>query len=90
MMQIYFILTMMLIFVGEAIPDVIKHGETGLIMENNTPESIARDILEAMDYPGLSKIAQNARKLIEREYTYEDTVEQYRVALDEPMKMKRQ
>ena len=70
-----------------AIPDVIKHGETGLIMENNTPKSIARNILKAMGYPGLSKIAQNARKLIEREYTYEDTVEQYKVALDELIKM---
>jgi hypothetical protein len=56
-------------------------------MENNTPKSIARNILEAMGYPGLSKIAQNARKLIEREYTYENTVEQYKVALDELIKM---
>ncbi len=69
------------------IPDVIKHGETGLIMEKNTPVSIALNILEAMICQGLSKIAQNARKLIEQEYTYEDTVEQYKVALDKLMKM---
>ena len=73
-----------------AIPDVIKHGETGLIMEKNTPMSIARNILEAMVCPRLSKIAQNARTLIEQEYTYEDTVKQYKVALDKLMKMKRQ
>jgi glycosyltransferase involved in cell wall biosynthesis len=69
------------------IPDVIKHGETGLIMEKNTPVSIALNILEAMICQGLSKIAQNARKLIEQEYTYEDTVEQYKIALDKLMKM---
>lgn len=71
-----------------AIPDVIKHGETGFIMENNSPKSIARDILGAVGYPGLSRIAQNARRLAEQEYTYEVTVELYKAALGELMKGK--
>jgi len=47
------------------IPDVITDGETGFIMEDNSPECIAK----------------NARKLIEREYTHQAAVERYRSIL---------
>ena len=60
------------------IPDVIKDGETGFIMEDNSPECIARNIIRALNHPNLDKIAENARKLIEREYTLEAAVARYR------------
>lgn len=64
------------------IPDVIKDGETGFIMENNSPECIARNVIRALSHPDLGKIAKNARALVEKEYTYEKAVERYREVLD--------
>ncbi|MCL0082805.1 glycosyltransferase family 4 protein [Dehalococcoidia bacterium] len=60
------------------IPGVIKDGETGFIMENNSPECIAENVRRALNHPNLEKIAGNARALVEREYTYEKAVERYR------------
>jgi len=62
-------------------PDVIKDKENGFIMENNSPECIAQNIIRALNHPNLDKIAENARKLIEREYTHQAAVERYRSIL---------
>jgi glycosyltransferase involved in cell wall biosynthesis len=64
-----------------AIPDVINDGETGFIMENNSPECIAKNVIRALKHPNLDKIVKNARLLVEREYTYEAAVERYREIL---------
>ncbi len=61
-----------------AIPDVIKDSDTGFIMENNSPECIAENIVRALDHPNLEQIAPNARSLVERDFTYEAAVERYR------------
>ena len=61
-----------------AIPDVIKDCETGFIMENNSPEFIAKNVIRALNYLGLSRVVKNARALIEEKYTYEAAVERYR------------
>ncbi len=66
-----------------AIPDVIEDGETGFIMEDNSPECIAKNITRALDHPNLEQITKNARALVEREFTYEKAVENYRKILDE-------
>lgn len=63
------------------VPDLIKDGETGFIMENNSPECIAKNVIKALGHPNLSEIAKNARRLIEQEYSYEATVQKYRHAL---------
>ncbi len=65
------------------VPDLIKDGVTGFIIEDNSPEGIARSIIRALEHPGLSGIAHNARKLIEREYSYEIVVRRYKQALNE-------
>lgn len=70
------------------IPDLIKDGETGFIMEDNTPQCIAKNVIRALEYPKLDEIAQNARKLIEQEYSYGVMVEKCKHALDELMKGK--
>ena len=64
------------------IPDVIKHGETGFIMQDNTPECIARNVIRALNHPDLEKVTKNARALIEREYTLEAAVERYKKILE--------
>jgi glycosyltransferase involved in cell wall biosynthesis len=60
------------------IPDVIKDGETGFIMENNLPVCIAENVMRALNYPNIDEIIRNARNLIEEEYTYEAAVDRYK------------
>jgi glycosyltransferase involved in cell wall biosynthesis len=66
-----------------AIPDLIKDGETGFIMENNSPECIAKNIIRALNHPDLEEISNNARKLVEHEFTFEKAVERFRIIIDE-------
>ena len=61
-----------------AIPDVIEDGKTGFIMEYNTPECIAENIIRALNHPNLEQIAQNARALVEKEFTFKKAVERWR------------
>jgi glycosyltransferase involved in cell wall biosynthesis len=65
----------------DAIPDLIKDGENGFLMENNSPECIAKKVIRALDDPRLDEIVKNANDLINREYTYEKVVENYRKLL---------
>ena len=65
-----------------AVPDVIKDGETGFIMENNSPECIAENVKRVLNYPCLNEIVKNAKELMEKEYTYEAAVERYRKILE--------
>jgi len=67
-----------------AIPDVIRDCETGFIMEDNSPECIARNIIRVLNHPNLEQIAQNVRALVEREFTFEKAVERYREILRDP------
>ena len=53
-----------------AIPDVIKDGETGFIMEDNSPECIAKNVRRALEHPELEKIVKNERELVEKGFVY--------------------
>lgn len=64
------------------IPDRIRDGETGFIMENNSPECIAENIIRVLNHPNLDKIVKNARELVEKEFTYDAAVEKYRNVLE--------
>lgn len=68
------------------VPDLIKDGETGFIMEDNSPQCITGNVIRALEHPRLNEIALNARRLIEQEYTYEVMVEKCRAAFDKLMK----
>ena len=48
-----------------AIPDVIIDGKTGFIMENNSPECIAENVIRALDSPDLERIAEEGRRFVE-------------------------
>jgi len=63
------------------VPDVIKDGETGFILEGNSPECIAENVVRALENPNLNEITKKARMLIEERYTYELAVERYREVL---------
>jgi len=64
------------------VPDVIKDGETGFIMENNSPECIARNVIRALNHANLDKIVKNARSLVEQEFTYEAALQRYKKILE--------
>ena len=70
------------------IPDLIKDGETGFIMEDNSPQCIAMSVIRALNHPGLEEIARNARRLIGEEYSYQAMVGKCQHALDEMIKAK--
>ena len=57
--------------------DMLRDGENGFIMEDNSPECIARNIVRALNHPHLEQVAHNARKLAEREFTFEKAVDSY-------------
>jgi len=63
------------------VPDLVKDGETGFILEDNSPECIAKTVIKALVHPHLDEIAKAARKLIEDEYAYDVMVEKCRESL---------
>jgi glycosyltransferase involved in cell wall biosynthesis len=63
------------------IPDLIKDCETGFILRSNSPECIAKGILKVLEYDNIEKITENARKLIEEDYSYLVLVEKCKNAL---------
>ncbi len=61
-----------------AIPDIITDGETGFIMENNSPDCIAENIIRALRQPNLGEIARNAHAYVEQVYTYESAAARFK------------
>ena len=60
-----------------AVPDLIVDGETGFIMEDNSPECIAKNVISALNHPKLNQISQNARAFVEKEYSYKAMKEKW-------------
>lgn len=54
-----------------SIPDVIKDGETGFLLQDNSPKCIAEMIRKSLMQPQLRRITANARILVESEFQYE-------------------
>ncbi|MFC2002749.1 glycosyltransferase family 4 protein [Chloroflexota bacterium] len=60
------------------IPEVLKDGETGFLLLDNSPQSIAQNVIRVLEHPNLEKITKMGRALIEKEYSFEAAVERYR------------
>lgn len=60
------------------IPDVVRPGETGVLVDDPTPDEIANRIESALEDEELPAMSVIARDLIEREYSFEAAVERYR------------
>lgn len=62
-----------------AIPDVIKDGKTGFILQDNSPGCIEESILRILDMPDdkLGKVSENARNFVEMEFNYNNVVEKW-------------
>ena len=66
-----------------SIPDVINDGETGFIMENNSPECITKNIIRSLQYSNLGEVINNARELIKEEFNYTYTENRYKKIIAE-------
>ena len=60
-----------------AIPDFIKDAGTGFIMEDNSPECIAKNVIRAINHPCLERIANNGRRLVEKEFTFDEATKKF-------------
>ena len=58
--------------------DVIKDDESGFILEDNSPECIAENVIRVLEHPNLDEIVNNACNLVEEEFSYETQVRRYR------------
>ena len=47
---------------------MITYGETGFILEDNSPEGIAEGVSRIMDNQNLTLIVGQAEKVVEKEY----------------------
>jgi glycosyltransferase involved in cell wall biosynthesis len=65
-----------------AIPDLIKDSKTGFIMQNNSPECIAKNIKQIFDHPNLNAIIENAENLVKTDFTFEAAVRRYSKLLE--------
>ncbi len=66
-----------------AIPDIIIDGKTGFIMENNSPECIAENVIRALNSPALEQIAEEGRRFVEENFVFEKVVENWKRVLQE-------
>ena len=64
------------------IKDIIRNEKTGFILENNSPEAIAENIIKVLGHSNLDEIAENAHALIQQEYTYDAAVRRYEEILN--------
>jgi glycosyltransferase involved in cell wall biosynthesis len=62
-----------------AIPDLIKEGETGLLIANGNPECIAETVTKALSFPQeeLARIAENAKATVDARFSYAGAVKRF-------------
>jgi len=65
-----------------AIPDIITDGKTGFILENNSPECIMENVIRALNSPDLEEIAENGRRFVEENFTFESAVARWNGVLE--------
>jgi glycosyltransferase involved in cell wall biosynthesis len=59
-----------------SLPEVVTHGETGLLIPPNRPEEIGRSLLRLRDDPQLwARLAAGARRRVEEAFTWDRVVE---------------
>ncbi len=59
------------------IPDIIKEGKTGFIMEKNSKELIAENVIKIISKENNNEIIKNAKELISNEYSYDASVKRF-------------
>lgn len=65
------------------LPDVVDHGDTGLLVDSHNPEALAEAICAALDDPQPDEMATQARDTVTSRYSFGNSVTQYRRLLEE-------
>jgi glycosyltransferase involved in cell wall biosynthesis len=65
------------------IPDVIRDGDTGFLMKDNHPDSIAASVARALANPNLERVAASGREQVCREFSFSAAVSRYRALVNE-------
>ena len=60
-----------------SIPDFIKDGSTGFLMENNSPECISKNIISAINYSDIGLISERAYSMVKKEFSKENTIKKW-------------
>jgi glycosyltransferase involved in cell wall biosynthesis len=60
-----------------AIPDIIRDGDNGFIMENNSVNTIAAHVVRVFDDENLGRISNNARIFVEKNFSFDATVKNF-------------
>ena len=60
------------------VPDVVRDGETGFLMQDQNPEVIAERISQALSDGNLAKMSESCQTIAETEFSFEAAVERYR------------
>lgn len=64
------------------VPDVVRDGETGFLLEDWDATEIAEAVAAVLDRGDLGEIAANGRSLVVEEYSFEAATERYRTILE--------
>jgi len=65
-----------------AIPDIIKDGKSGFLMDDNKPDTIVNTFIKVKDNLNLRNISQYSHILIESEYSYKAAILRYKKLLN--------
>ncbi len=65
------------------VPDVVREGETGFLMEEVDGGSTAQRIQSILERDNLKTVSENGRTLIEDGYSFDESVERYATILTE-------
>jgi glycosyltransferase involved in cell wall biosynthesis len=60
-----------------AIPDIIKEGNTGFILDENSPKSIENNIIRVLKHDKIQVISKNGHSLIQKEFKFKNTLEKW-------------
>ena len=61
--------------------DIVTDGETGFLLKDNQPQTIADKVAKVWNHPRLEEIQKRARAFVEQNYTFERAVERNRRTL---------
>lgn len=61
-----------------AIKALVKDGITGFVLSDSSPEAIAAKVIEVIDSPSLGIVAEAAKEFVQREFSFEETLERWR------------
>jgi glycosyltransferase involved in cell wall biosynthesis len=64
------------------IPSFIRDGETGFILENNSPQCITSTIIKIFDDKKSVNVIRNAQQLVQNEFQFEKLVEEFKTIFD--------